>query len=44
MPVMTNWVASVYNGEIFSNSTDRFSIRQVTKYRCICLDTYNMHL
>jgi hypothetical protein len=29
MPIMTNWMASVYNGEMFSNMTDMFSIRQV---------------
>ncbi|GAX74872.1 hypothetical protein CEUSTIGMA_g2318.t1 [Chlamydomonas eustigma] len=30
MPIMTNWMAGVYNGQIFTNMTDMFSVRQVS--------------
>ncbi|GAX76122.1 hypothetical protein CEUSTIGMA_g3565.t1 [Chlamydomonas eustigma] len=30
MPIMTNWMAGVYDGQIFTNMTDMFSVRQVS--------------
>ena len=30
MPIMTNWMASVYNGESFINTTDMIVIKQVS--------------